>query len=1054
MKQIHLKLHSIKLFAVFMMLFASISFVEAAQKLTGRVTDTKGELMIGVTVTEKGTNNAVITDVNGTYNIVLQGANPVISVTYIGFKPQEIKIKPNQTLLDIVLEENVTAMNEVVVVGYGEQRKIAAVGSQSQLKVGDMKMPAANLSSSLAGRLSGVVSVQRTGEPGHDDSDIWIRGISTFTNQNSKPLILVDGVERDFSQIDVNDIESFTVLKDASATAVYGVRGANGVILIQTKPGKVGKPQFSLDYYEGFTQLTYVPDMADGFQYMDAANEASQNSGGPVLFKPGYIEATKKAYGLIPNDNPHLYNKYLYPNVDWIDELYKDWGHNRRLNMSVRGGVPNATYYVSLSYYDESGLTNKGDIESYDVTMKYRRYNFVSNVDLKATDKTLINVGVQGYFANGHYPAEGSGNIFAQAMDVSPVAYAKEYPDGSVPGTQSNGDYRNPWSDLTRRGYKEEYTTKVNMNIKLTQDLDFWNWSKGLKVYALAAFDVTSGHTASYTKRESTFFINSSKDENGLWVNPYNEDGTLNLVRTYESGNPTLGYGNGQNGNRTFYFEAALNYDRVFARKHRVGAMFLFNTKELRYTDVGDLIASVPYKNQGIAARATYSYDDRYFLELNMGYNGSENFAPSNRFGFFPAVGVGWVPSNERFWDPIRPYVSFLKFRYTDGKVGSDVIGSRRFGYMTLMTDGNAGYRWGSTSKSGVAISDYGVNVKWSTSRKRDFGVDLKFLNDNLSFVFDYFHERREGIFLQRISVPDYIGLNNLPMGNLGIVENHGYELSMDYTQPITKDITLTVRGNFTWNEDKIIENDDAPPAYPWLDRKGSNVLARWGYVAEGLFTSMEEIEASPLQFGETAGEPRKLSPGDIKYKDMNGDGVIDEYDQVKIGRGDVPKMYYGFGGDLRIGNLSLSVLFQGVAKADRNLSGSSIMPFQGDGGKGNLYANIGDRWSEDDPTNQNVFYPRLGYGSSDFSNQNNFKTSTWWKRDVSFLRLKQVNISYYFPKKWFDGTRVSGARVYVMGTNLLTWSKFDLWDPELNTNNGVSYPNVRTYSVGLSFNF
>lgn len=1030
----------------------------AQHRLSGRVTDVEGEPIPGASITEKGVAGGVVSDIDGNYVITLKGKNSVIEAQCVGFKPFTQRIGADQSRLDIVLQENLNELDEMVVVGYGQQRRIATVGAQSSIKAEGLKMPAANLSSSISGRLSGVVAVQRTGEPGHDDSDIWIRGISALSGGLSKPLILVDGVERSFNQIDVNDIEEFSILKDASATAVYGVRGANGVILIKTRPGVVGKPKFSVDYYEGFTRLTNVPKLADGITYMEVANEARGHSDLPDLYKAGYIEATKKASGLIANDNPALYNPYLYPNVDWIDEIYNDWGHNRRVNASVRGGVPMAQYYVSASLYQETGLTDDKTPDSYDVGMKFNRYNFVSNVDLKPTSRTTINVGASGYFTNGSYPNISTGDIFTQAMMVPPVSYALVYPDGSVPGISANGDLRNPYADLTRRGYKNEYNTQVYSNLKVNQDLDFWRWSKGLSVYALMAFDVNSSNSTHYSKRDNTYFIDAATDPvTGLYIDPLDADGNIKLRNTYTSGQQTLGYSYSNGGWRKFYFEAAMNYNRTFGQQHRVTGLFLYNMEDQRYNAAGDLISAVPYKKMGIAARATYSFDDRYFLEVNAGYNGSENFHPDKRYGFFPSVGVAWVPTNEPWWNEHlrNSWFNFLKFRYTNGKVGTDNLGGRRFAYRTIMGGGD-GMTFNDLGHiGGLQITDYGVNVQWSTSHKQDFGIEMKLINSRLNINLDYFKENRDKIFLQRSSVPLYVGLTAMPWGNLGKLKNHGFEVSVDYTHSFTKDMELTVRGNFTYNRDEVVDNDEPTPAYPWMSRKGHNVLARFGYIAEGLFTSMEEIEAAPYQFGETEGAPRQLRPGDIKYKDLNGDNVIDDYDKCVIGRGDVPDKYFGFGFDYRWGNFSVGCLFQGMYGADRCLSGMSIMPFNGNAGQdGNLYANITDRWSETDPTNTDVFYPRLGYGATNFHNVNNYQTSTWWQKKQDFIRLKQVNISYHLPRRWLERAGITNAHIYAMGSNLYTWTNFKLWDPELNTNNGMSYPNVQTYSVGLSFNF
>lgn len=678
--------------------------------VTGRVSDEKGELLIGVSVQEKGTTNGTITDTNGQYNLKLTSNNPILIVSYIGYKSQEVKVG-KQKVLDVILAEDVSSLDEVVVVAYGHQRKVSVVGAQSSMKIEDIKMPTANLSSAIAGRLPGVVAVQRSGEPGHDDSDLWIRGISTLAGQNSKPLVLVDGVERSFNNIDPEDIESFTVLKDASATAVYGVRGANGVILIKTKPGKVGKPQFSVDYYEGFVTLTKKPEMADAFTYMDAANEAYMDTRGSMLYSPQYIEATKKAHGLLPNDNPLMFNPYLYPNVDWMNELFNDWGHNRRVNVSVRGGVPNATYYVSLSYYNEKGLTRTAEMENYDANIRYDRYNYTANLNLKPTETTTIDLGFNGFLSMGNYPQQSTSDLFASAMEINPVYLPLMMPDGSVPGISTNGDLRNPYADLTRRGYKNEARNQLNSNIRLTQDLGFWKWSKGLTASAMLAFDVHNSRDLKYNKREDTYNFAGTKDENGLWNDDvFDADGNYRYALTY-TGHKDLAFDQGASDSRSTYFEASLNYDRSFGL-HRIGGLLLYNQKIYRSSS-DNLIGSLPYKQQGLAARATYSWNDRYFFEANLGYNGSENFSPEKRFGFFPAFGLGWAISNEAWWESLQETVSYFKVRYTDGLVGTDAVTGRRFMYLDQMASVD-GYRFGDQNNG---VGGWGVQQVRSQCR-------------------------------------------------------------------------------------------------------------------------------------------------------------------------------------------------------------------------------------------------------------------------------------------------------------------------------------------------
>lgn len=1023
-------------------------------KVTGRVTDTTGELMIGVTIQEKGTTSGTITDINGAYTLMLTTKNPVLVISYVGYESQEKKV--NGSVVDITLKDDVTALDEVQVVGYGTMRKVSVVGAQSTLKMDHIKAPVANMSSILAGRISGLVAVQRTGVPGQDDADIWIRGISSMTNTNKGPLILVDGIERDFKQMDPEDIESVTVLKDAASTAVYGVRGGNGVILITTKPGIVSEPKFSIDYYEGFTKLTRTPDLVDGFQYMNAVNEAYMNTEKVPYYSEQYIKNTQMANGMIPNTGDRTVNKYLYPNVDWMKELYKNVGRNRRANLNVRGGAPNASYYISLSYYDESGLTRTDSKQPYSTEISYNRYNFLTNVSLKATKKTTLDVGVNGWFSSGNYPAEKLDDIFKKAMSVNPVLYPVEYPDGRNPGFSAfQREFDSPYVTLTRRGYKTEYKTQINSNLKATQELDFWNWSKGLTLHALIAFDVRADQQLNYNVDDSTWKPAGKKDPimKDVWANDehlYDELGNIILQEEYK-GDPTVKFGRDKQVYRTFYAEAALNYKRLFAGVHNVTGLVLFNMRDYRDANGEELIKSLPYKQMSISSRIAYSYNDRYFLEGNVGYTGSENFSPGNRFGVFPAAAIGWVPSNEAFWEPIAPYIPFLKFRYSNGLVGSDSLGDTRFGFETVIT-GSGGYSnsWG---QNGLSISKYGYQARWCTIRKQDLGIEINFLNNDLSFVFDLFKEHRDKIFVTRGNLPLYAGFATGASANVGVVENKGFEASTEYNHQFGRDWTVSLRGNFTMNQDEIIENAEPAPAYPWLEKRGTNVLARFGYVAEGLYASKEEIqERGVTQFGETQ-VGQSVKPGDIKYKDLNGDKHIDENDKCMIGRGDVPKYYYGFGGDVRYKNFGLGILFQGTAGADRLLDGSGVRPFTSSTGGGTLYANITDRWSAADPTNDNVFYPRLAWSSTDPSNFNNFQPSTWWQKNMSFLRLKQFTVSYYFPKSWTKDSFLSGGRIYAMGSNVFTFSKFKLWDPELNTNNGTSYPNVSSYTIGISVN-
>jgi len=1046
--------YSARSFCLMLLLTIGIQAAHAQSRtISGRVSNENGDMVTGVTVIEKGTQNGVITDINGNYTIRVTSAEPVLEFALTGYVPQEFPIVRTTGNVDVVLYAEVSALEEVVVVGFGHQRRVSVVGSQSVATGEALKMPSGNVTNAISGRLAGVVAVSRSGEPGREDNSIWIRGITNFAaNQSTAPLVLVDGVERDMENLDYEDIESFTVLKDASATAVYGVRGANGVIIVTTKPGRVGRPKFSFDYYEGFVTMSKTPEMADVYTYMDAANEALVNSrpGNRLTYTPEYIEATKKAHGLLPNDNPAMYNSYLYPAVDWKKAIFNDWAHNRHANVNIRGGVPNAHYYVSLSYYNETGLTKNFELEDYNTKLSFDRFNFTSNLNLQPSSRTKVDLGFAGNLSSGHYPQVSTQDLFSRTMETSPTYLPLTMPDGSVAMYDTQGSGRNPYAELARRGFQRQFRNTVNSNIRVTQQLDWWEWSKGLSATAMIAFDAYNDRRLNYSRMDAMYYFDGTKNvETGLWnEDVYDADGNWRIGwRKDADSEGRLGFNtNDGSANRTTYLEAALNYDRAFG-PHRVSAMFLYNQRSYRNLTTTDMANSLAYRNQSYAGRATYSFDDRYLFEANVGINGSENFTPAKRYGVFPAIGIGWVLSNESFFESLSDAIPYLKFRYTYGLVGSDVVAGRRFAYQAVMGSGY-GLRQGPTMDltSGWEMKQYAVNVGWSRSTKQDLGVDIHLLGGDFQLSVDLFKEYRDRIFLQRQLLPDYAGFVEQPWGNLGIAENKGIEGSLEYTQNFSQNVALTVRGNATYNKSIIVENDKPAEHYAWREARGTTINATWGYVAEGLFTSREEIDQHAAQFGQ-------VSVGDIKYRDMNGDGRIDVEDQTVIGIGDVPQIYYGFGFDLRVRNWNFGALFQGTARADRQMSGTAIHPFANAQGIAGVYSNITDRWSADNPENTDVFYPRLVLQGAEGAS-NNTVTSSWWTKDVSFLRLKQVTISYLLPKRWMDRCFLDNASVYMMGSNLLTFSKFKLWDPELNTTNGTRYPNTSNISIGVKFSF
>lgn len=981
-------------------------------RVTGTIRAANGELLIGATVWSK-TRPTVGTasDINGKYLLDVY-PDEVLEFSYVGYKSQDVPVS-GRGIIDVELQPNDAILDAVEVVGYGVQKKISVIGSQQTIEAGDLKTPVANLTQGLIGRVSGLVSVQRTSEPGFDDAEIYIRGISTLTASMSTPLTLVDGVPRSFANVDPEDIESFTILKDASATAVYGVRGANGVIIINTKSGMKGSPKFSVRYTEGFTKPTKITDFVDGAVYMEMSNEASTTRGGNRLYSREVIEKTRSG------EDP-----YLYPNVDWMKEILRDFSRNRSANINIQGGSDKAVYYIGLAYYDEDGMYKDTKLADYNSNTFFRRYNATTSLTLNPFRSTEIKLGIQGYLANANYPAAAQSTIFSSAYFTPPTYIAPMYPDGKL-GAFSGGDL-NPVAQLGATGYANQWRSQIYSNLRVTQQL-----YKGLSITGMFSFDTYNYTSNRFTKSPNTYHA-TGRDANGNLLFEQTRQGTENLA-----------YGLSAKGDRTIYLEAALNYKNTFGR-HDVSGMLLFNQSDEINTKATNVEEALPYRFRGLSGRFTYSFDNRYFGEFNFGYNGSENFAPDKRYGFFPSFGLGWVISNEPFFEGATDIIQYLKLRGTWGQVGNSQISGRRFAYLATVTDnGSTSYNFGKNMDQNygtTAINEYAVDVSWEVADKTNIGLDMRLLNNKLSLQVDLFKESREGIYLRRKSIPSYFGMINNPYGNIGKVENKGIEVALNYANT-WGDWSLSVMGNYSFNRNKVLE-DDSTAAYPWQSTIGNKVGQRFGLVALGLFESKEEIAASPVQTGDTR-------PGDIKYKDINGDGLINEYDEVPIGWGNIPEIIYGVGFSVGWKNLSLTAMFQGAAHVDAMLSGEGVLPFAQGSGRGNLLSNITDRWTEQNPR-QDAFYPRLSIGTINM----NYEKSTWWLKNTSYLRLKNVELSYTLPDRWMKHIRLENARIFIQGVNLLTFSPFDIWDVELGDGRGAAYPNISSASLGLSFNF
>jgi TonB-linked SusC/RagA family outer membrane protein len=989
------------------------------QLIAGKVTDSKGQYLPGVTIRSKSNNVNTLSKEDGSFTITLPSANDVLIFTYIGYLQQEIPLN-GQTKLEVVLKDKASDLADVVVVGYGQQKKVTTIGAQSSIRAEDLKLPAANLTNAIAGRVAGVIGVQRSGQPGYDNAEIYIRGISTFTN--SSPLVLVDGIERDFANVDPEDISSFSILKDASATAVYGVRGANGVILIQTKTGKTGKTLINAQYDQGLTQFTKIPKFADGVTYMNMANEAYKNSN-PADPLPKYSadRINKTATGEDPD---------LYPNVDWFHELFNKFGQNRRARVNANGGSENAQYYLSVGYYDEKGMYKTDDLANYNSQIKFTRYNFTSNLTLRLTKTTKVDFGAAGWISNGNFPGNSVDAIWGAAYLLPPILIPKIYSNGFHSQLRT-GDINNPYNLLTQSGYVSEFKSQLWSNIRITQDLDFW--LKGLSVTGMFSFDNYNAHTISRTKSMDGYQA-SGRDSAG------------NLLLTQTSiGSSYLGYNRSNGGTRQFYTEAAMNYKRSFG-KHDVTGMVLFNQSDRQDAFAGDFMSSIPYRYMGLAGRATYAWNNTYLAEANFGYNGSETFEPKKRFGFFPSFGVGWVPSEAAFFRPMLNTLQFLKVRFSYGLVGNGNIGGRRFAYISTVGGGNGNYSYGANNSNssidGLDIGDYAVSVTWEKAKKANLGIELKTFHDQVSLIVDLFNENRTGIFRNRGDVPNYAGIRNLPYANLGEIHNKGIDATLEINKK-WGEVNVGFRGNFTWNRAMIINDANAPWPYPWQQRIGRKLGQRFGYTDLGLFTSKDDVLSSPYQTGTNM-------PGDIKYKDMNGDGKIDSYDQGPIGYGSIPEIVYGFGPTLNWKGWSVAGWFKGISNVDIQLNGDGLQPFSQGGERGNLLEQITDRWTPDN-TNPRPLYPRLTYGNDNM----NYASSSWWVKNGAFLRLQTLQFGYAFSgQPWLKRAGLSMVNLYFIGNNLATISGFKLWDVELGDGRGAQYPLVKTFNAGVKLTF
>ena len=1006
-----------------------------------------GEPMPGATVSVEGSTRGVMTDLDGSFE--LTGVKPTDKLKFecLGKETQVLQVG-TMTNFVVKLRNAANELDEVTVVAFGKQRKESVIGSISTVDVKTLKVPSSNLTTALAGNVAGVIAYQRTGEPGQDNADFFVRGITTF-GANTSPLILIDNIEltsTDLARLQPDDIESFSIMKDATATALYGARGANGVIFVTTKRGQEGPAKIFARVETSISAPTDVVELADPVTYMKSYNEAisTRDPLGELMYTYDKIEQTGKPGA----------NRLIYPANDWYDMLFKDFATSYRANVSARGGGKVATYYVSGAYTEDTGVLKVDKRNSFNNNIDDKNYTLRSNVDINVTPTTKLAVRLTGNFRDYQGPLNGGSDVYRQIMHSDPVLFPAYYPvDDEHVGIQhimfgnyEDGSYINPYANLVK-GYKNYQRSQMIAAVQLEQDLKFI--TKGLSFMTL--FNLT---------RLSEFTVN--RQFNPYWYRLDRYDsytGEYHVNRINENGTDYLTYSeSGKTVKNTMYSETRLNYNRSFG-KHDVTGLLVFTASESLTANAGSLQLSLPSRNAGLSGRFTYGYDKRYFVEYNFGYNGSERFHKSHRWGFFPSAGLAWMMSNEKWFKPLTKVVSNLKLRYSYGLVGNDNIGSssNRFYYLSEMSMNNSGLgaSFGETRNvgyNGIGVVRYANEaITWEKSYKSNYALELG-LFKKLDIIAEYFTEHRTDIFMQRADIPNTMGLQAAVYGNIGQARSKGIDIQADYKQAWASGLWASARANFTYSTGKYDVYEE--PTYPesYRQHAGRSIRQTWGYIAERLFIDDEDAANSPSQaaFGSQYGG------GDIKYTDVNGDGVITNADMVPIGYPTSPEIIYGFGVSLGHKGFDVSVFFQGLGRESFWIDATSAYstkynkygtaPFVNNGQLLKAYSD--SHWSED---NRDIYalYPRY----SAYENHNNTQVSTWWMRDGSFVRLKQMEFGYTLPQKLTNKIHIDNLRVYFQGNNLLCWSKFKLWDPEL-AGEGFNYPIQRTFNIGVNVTF
>jgi TonB-linked SusC/RagA family outer membrane protein len=1040
----------------------SLFFQGAVKKeLRGTVTDGT-DAMPGVAVYVKSNPSiGTTTDLNGKYLLDVPNDQVVLVYQMVGFDPVEMPVG-NKTVIDVVIKASSKMLNEAVVVAFGTQKKESVISSITTIRPSELKVPSSNLTTALAGRLAGVISYQRSGEPGRDNAEFFIRGATTF-GYKQDPLILIDNMEyttTDLARLTPDDIETFSILKDASANALYGARGANGVILITTKQGKAGKPKINIRVENSVSSPTRNVELADPITYMQLHNQAY------VTRMPN--QATPYLQSKIDNTIAGI-NPLVFPAVNWQEQLLQEQVMNQRLNFNLSGGGQVASYYVAAAVNKDNGILKVDERNNFNSNIDLKNFNLRSNVEINVAKDTKVGIRLNGNFDDYNGPLDGGKGMYQKIMRTSPVLFQPYYPveegnggTGShiMFGNTGTGEYLNPYADMVK-GYKQESRSLMVAQVELKQDLAML--TQGLSFNAMTNINRTAFFNLDRQYKPFLYSAGSyDKLSNSYKVIPINPDTGTDYL-TYEPGDKTVA--------SVFHFQSALNYNRTFKDKHTLGGTGVLIMSSRLDGNAEELQESLPSRNMGISGRTTYGYDDRFFAEFNFGYNGSERFHKKERFGFFPSAGFAWQVSNESFFEPFTNSITNLKVRANYGLVGNDAIGSKseRFFYLSKVNMSNAGYgatfgTLGAYTRPGISFERYeNSDISWETAANSTFGVEVG-LWSKLDIIAEYFIENRYNILMDRASIPATLGLQgDPPKANVGKARSRSYELQLNYNNAITPDIILGMRGNFTFARNMFRAYEEPAYTEPWLYKVGHSTSQQWGFIAERLFVDDEEVRSSPTQnFGNAA-----TMGGDIKFRDINGDGQISDLDRVPIGFPTRPEIVYGFGPSLTFKDFDISFFMQGSARSSFWIDAEATAPFveyryddelEGIRLQNQLLKAYADNhWSEE---NRDLYalWPRLSafpvQSSSGSSLQtNNTQRSTWFMRDGSFLRLKQVEAGYTLPRRFTQKLKMENLRIYGSATNLLTISRFKLWDIEM-AGNGLGYPVQRVLNLGLQVGF